>query len=681
MATYPPPLTLRVSKGALSPARVEGAKCPLVVLLVELMLAAWARPAGAADVAADASRYTLDGSISAGYRSVDVDGSKEKYREDYDLRSGGRLFSFATSAVSSAPEATPLDRFRLEVETPGDEPYSNFRLAASDRERFDLSARFTRSRYFYAVPELFEAPVSGDVRTDDLHDFDVVRVNGAVDLTLRAGSLPALRLGYRLYDRDAGDRTISTVRIPGGDTFLMHAPSSNVANVVLAGTTLRLFDASVFLEQRYRWTDRHLRLRDPLDPAGLDPTDSSTLSSFEMREKDTIDAPMTTVRVQRAIGERTEVAAAYFFSQATMDFDRRQTRDGASNVPAFSGSTAATAGGDGTLTTNVADVSTTVRLADRARVHTAYRFDERLQDGALSEVGTFGAVEAHTDDLDRSHSVSTELEVEPRPDLQLGAGARYRNRRADLTLTPDVITDTVSAIARVRYRPRPYLDLFARYENVQIDDPLSVPGDPGDSPPLPGRETVLTFVNRGTAGVRLTPWTWGELSYQLIADNRENDTFDARTWTLGNSVAVTVTPLAGLTVMASYMRRDLDSRADILTAPLYAQTVSEQDGSEDVVTSTLRYDFGFVGQRWSGGWNFMWFDSESTLKPRLETGGGRHTRYDLDRFDTGVFLTLLHGFLEPTVEFRYVDYTQRPLAENDYRATIVVLRATRRFSF
>jgi hypothetical protein len=655
----------------------------IVLLLVASVSVVPTRPTGAAD-AADAAvpSYRFDGSISSGYRTVDIDGSKDKYREDYDLRSGGRLFSLATSAVSSTPEATPLDRFRLEVETPGDEPYSNFRLAASDRGRFDLSARFTRSRYFYAVPELFQAPVPEVRPTDDLHDFDVVRVNGAVDLTLRAGSLPPLRLGYRLYDRDAGNRrTTSTVRIPGGDTFLVRAPSSSVANVVLAGTTLRLFDASVSLEQRYRWTDRSLKLHDPLDPAGVDPTDGSTLDRYDAREKDTIDTPMTTVRVERAIGERAEVAATYFFSHANMDVDQRRMREGTSNVPAFSGDTRATASGDGTLTTNVADVSATVRLSERLRVHTAYRFDERSQDGRVGETGTFGDFVAKTDDLDRSHSVSTEIEVEPRADLLLGAGMRYRSRHLDLGLTPDVTTDTISALGRIRYRPRPYLDLFARYENIEIDDPLTVPGDSVGTPTIPDRETLLTFVNRGTVGVRLLPWTWGELSYQLIADNRENDTFDGRAWTLGNGVAVTVTPLAGLTVMASYTRRDLDNRTDILVAPLYTRTISEQDGTENVVTSTLRYDFGVVGQRWSGGGTFSWFDSDSTLKPRLETGGGTHTRYDLDRFDSGVFLTLLHDFLEPTIEFRYIDYAERPLTDNDYRATIVVLRATKRFSF
>jgi hypothetical protein len=69
------------------------------------------------------------------------------------------------------------------------------------------------------VPQLFESAVAGDVRLDDLHDFNVVRTNGIVDLTVHAPNLPTLFFGYRLYERHGDD--ISTVRIPVGDTFLV----------------------------------------------------------------------------------------------------------------------------------------------------------------------------------------------------------------------------------------------------------------------------------------------------------------------------------------------------------------------------------------------------------------------------------------------------------------------------
>jgi hypothetical protein len=628
------------------------------------------------------SSYTMETAVTGGYRTVDIDGSKARYREDYNLRSGGRLFNFAIKGSSSAPDSTAVDRFRLEVDTPGDEPVSHFRLTAADRKLFDLRARFTRSKYEYAVPQLFEAPVSGNVRTDDLHDFDIVRTNGAVDLTVRPPNLPTLHFGYRLYHRDADSSSISTVRISGGDTFLVRAPFDSTTNVGQVGTTFRAFDTDVFLQQEYRRVDRHPDLRDVLNPAGLDPTDGSRLSFYRNDQDEHIDIPATTVRLRRSIGDAIDLSAAYFFSYADLSFDRDRRRTGTDSTGAAAGDQNVSGDGDANLTTNIVDIAASVRVSDRVRVHTTYRYNDRSQDGSLDELSGFGVLDSDTDDDVRINSVSGEVEVEPRPNLLLRGGVRYSHRDADLSfVSENVTTDTVGTIGSVRYRPWSFVNVFARYENVQIDDPYVVPGEPTSVPPLPDRETALTFVNRGSAGFRLKPLDWMEIRYQMNADSRENDDFGARAWVFGNSVTLALSPIKGLTALASYTYRDLDRRADIFVAPLYERTTSVQEGSENVFVSVLRYDFALFGQQWSSGWNVSYVDSDSTYRPRLESGGGRRTSFDLDRVDGGAFLTLYHRFLEPTIEFRMVDYNQSPLTRNDYRATMVVLKATRRFSF
>ena len=142
---------------------------------------------------------------------------RTKYDEDYNLQPGGRLFLFTLDGEARDPDKAPLDRFHLEVDTPGDEPVSRFVLTAEDRALWSLRADFIRSKYFYDVPSLFAAPVAGDIRLNDLHDFDLTRTNGVVELTRpRSGGLPTFILGYRLYEREGDD--VSTVLVPGGDT-------------------------------------------------------------------------------------------------------------------------------------------------------------------------------------------------------------------------------------------------------------------------------------------------------------------------------------------------------------------------------------------------------------------------------------------------------------------------------
>src|SRR6185436_15751189 len=175
---------------------------------------------------------------------VDIDGSKDKYREDYNLRSGGRLFTLAADGVAHDPATAPVDRFSLLVDRPGDEPVSTFHLSSANERDWDFRANFVRSKYFYEVPQLFENPVPGDVRTDDLHDFDQIRTNGSVDFTLHRDGWPTLILGYRLY-RLEGDAISTVFDAAGGDTFLVHAPSDTRAHVGRIGTEFRALGTDV----------------------------------------------------------------------------------------------------------------------------------------------------------------------------------------------------------------------------------------------------------------------------------------------------------------------------------------------------------------------------------------------------------------------------------------------------
>jgi hypothetical protein len=285
-----------------------------------------------------------------------------------------------------------------------------------------------------------------------------------------------------------------------------------------------------------------------------------------------------------------------------------------------------------------------------------------------------------TGDHVRLNRLTAEVEVEPRRDLSLRAGVRYAWQDVNLSSGDGPqSTGTLGAIADVRYRPCAPVDLFLRYENAQIDDPYTIAGDPSARPPLPGRETTLTVRNRGSAGLTVRPWTWATLSYRLVADSGTNGSFDARSQAFGNSATVTLTPLANLTFFGSYTRRDLDNRADIDFAPSYARATSVQSGSEDVLVSQLTYDFGLAGERWQSGWNVYYVQSDQQLRPRFAGDLVGRTAFDLDRVDAGAFLTWVHPWVEPTVEVRRIDYNEPGHPRNDYQATIIVVKLTRRF--
>jgi hypothetical protein len=625
--------------------------------------------------------FTLGASVTAGYRSVGVDGSEAKYREDYNLRSGGRLFDLDVDGVAKDPATSPLDRFHLLVDTPGDEPTSTFLLTAADRQRWDFRADFTRSKYFYAVPALFETPVPGDGRTDDLHDFDLIRTDGAVDFTLRLPNLPKVFVGYRLY-RQEGDTT-STVTVPGGDTFLVRAPLDARTHVAVAGTELDVLGADVFVQQQYRRLTRDFGAHGPLpgSAAGLDPTDASTLTRYDSAGGEHVDEPVTTLRLRRPLGDRVEVSGGWFFSHAGLDSSWTTRSDATSDVPGLGGASRRLRTAHATLDTNVGDAGVTAGLTDGLAAHATYRFDEQAERGGLTQRDPVGLLTIGSGHHLRLHRLTGDLEWTPRRDVTLRAGLRYAWRLADFAESGvgPITTQTLGAIADARWRPSRLVDVFARYESAQVDDPYVVAGDAQGAPPLPGRETTLTFQNRGSAGATLRPRDWATLGYRFVADSRENASFGARSVAYGNSATVTLTPLPSLSILAAYTRRDLDNRADILIAPVYARTRALQQGSEDVLTTQATYDFGLLGQRWTAGCHLFYVRSDQHWSPRFEGVPGAATLFDLSRVDGAAFLTYRHPWIEPSLEVRVVDYGERVLPRNDYRATIVTVSFTRRF--
>lgn len=618
--------------------------------------------------------YHLSGEVTAGYRNVDIDGAKEKFREDYDLRSGLRLFSLTVAGTSAQPQKTPVDRVRLELKNVGDEPFTSYRLSLFDRKLFDLRAAFTRSRYFYAVPALFEKGVSGIPRTDDLHDFDFERTNGTVDLVLRPRGLPRVELGYRLY-RLNGD-SLTTVRMPEGDLFISRAPVRSNTHVAHFGTQFTLFGTNLALTQDLRITDRIRDLRTPTNTAGLNPADRSTLTTFQREQDENVEVPTTRVRIRRKIGDRTELVGSYLFSHGELDITRNTRSVGTSNLAAFDQNRRARESGGATLDTHIADLSLTTQILENLLLDTTYRFNERSQHGDFLEQAAGNLLTIATGDHVRIHSGGSELVFFPHPVLELRTGVRYLHRDALFSVSDlSISTDQVSVVGGIRVRPTRYLDFYGRYENGETDDPYIVPGNDA----VPDREIEPRFVNRGAVGTWVSVGKRARVHYELAIESLENDTFNGSFDTLANSLSLELTPIAGLTFLGAYTHRDVNTRAPIFIAPSFTEQISRYRGSEDIFSSTLSYDFTVAGQKFSYAWAVNFVSSDNQLRPRLERVPKARTLFNLERIDAGTSLVYHYHLIEPAIEVRFIDYSEQVLGANDYGALILNFKLTKRF--
>lgn len=650
----------------------------LVTVAVLLAPVLAALPVRAEDEPSWLDAYSWSAETSAGYRLVDIDGSKAKYREDYDLRSGGRLLGLSVSGRATDPGASRVDRFRLEVDTPHDEPYSRVRAMLADDQLYDLRLGFDRSNYDYAVPQLFQAPVAGVARRDDLHDLDLTRSRGTLDLTVRPASWATLLAGYHAYSR-VGD-TVTTRFVPGADTFLVREDVDSVTHVGYVGTQLRLLETDIDLRQEFRRTDATYELGGPRPgtAGGLDPTDAGTLARLVGDHDARVDAPTTRLRLHRGFGDRIDVTGGYLYTHAALDFDADRVRRGTVSNPAFPASDARTATGSAELDAHVVDLESTARVTDRVRVTTAYRFDVREQSGGVVRRDAFGRIAAETGYRIRTHTFDGTVEADLRDDLTVRTGARLAYRDADIAAR-DVGTDGVGLLADVRYRPWTFLGFDLRYESLHVDDPWVARGDDVAGIVVPERETSLTFVNRGSAGVRVSPVRWAALRYRFLADSRENDSFGARVAAFGHEASIDLAPRDDLSFFVSWSHRDLDRSGDIRIAPLYGPLTALERGTEDVLVAQLAWAFEALSQRWSVGSTVSVAAADQLLRPAFERGRAR-TALDLRRVDGGAWLRLHHRWIEPGIEFRMIDYDERVLPANDYRATMALFTLTRRWS-
>src|SRR4029077_10649198 len=131
----------------------------------------------------------------------------------------------------------------------------------------------------------------------------LTRTNGLAELRVHPQGLPTVILGYRLYELEGDGGSTSTVLVPGGGNFVVLAPQRQVTNVGSLGTEFTALGTGFFVEQQYRRVSRSSGRHGPQVPAGLDPAQGFTLTSWQSVEDDHIDIPITRVRVRRPVGD------------------------------------------------------------------------------------------------------------------------------------------------------------------------------------------------------------------------------------------------------------------------------------------------------------------------------------------------------------------------------------------
>jgi hypothetical protein len=167
------------------------------LLGLALILSLVALPAPAQD---DSMAFT--GQIFVGYRTVDVGGTENKYKEDINLEKGPRLFNFNFVLQPNGDLKQYVDRVDFTMSNFGGDPFESMHLDVRKYGRYDFRLLHTKSSYFYQDTILPEDPArSREVVAGDFRHFNFDRVRDEAKLGLQLNKAAKFTFDFNRYTK------------------------------------------------------------------------------------------------------------------------------------------------------------------------------------------------------------------------------------------------------------------------------------------------------------------------------------------------------------------------------------------------------------------------------------------------------------------------------------------------
>jgi hypothetical protein len=410
---------------------------------------------------------SLQGWVELLYRSVDVDGSSDKYNEDFDgLGDGMRVRNLGL--IYDRSDGRLMDFARLDMRGLGGDPWESIDFRLGNAGFYEVSANWTKQSYIY---NLFDGAPDRDA-----HVYDTERQITNIALTFFPTEKIEVRAAYRENQR-TGDTLF--MKNEAGDDFALPTPMDLVYRYYTVGATFEAGPVDIVFEQTLRDHTIHFNhVAGVLGEGQVGLGAGTVLNEYDWNQQQTGTEDVTTLIVSSEIGQRVDITAAIFGtllgSQTVQD-----------TVLLNSDSVT-----DGTNLTKleadwfVGDLGLSVLLHRIATFHLNYRsYTYDVKGDNLDDLGGTGAPAGSNTKFDWERKVVSALfEVRPLRTLTLRLGGRQAermlvrngfgrpNRDTDFRSDPDR-----SLTGGLTWRATGWFTLNANYEDVQVDQPFTAP--------------------------------------------------------------------------------------------------------------------------------------------------------------------------------------------------------------
>ncbi len=598
-----------------------------------------------APVLADEDGAFFDGKVRLGFRAVSIDGADSKFKEDYNLDDGPRLFDLSFDFAPAGSMRGAVDRVHLDLSNLGGDPFETMDLRVDKFGAYKFKYQRSKSDYFYhdqfLPPELVNFRLSNG---GDFHTFDFERVRENADLTVTVSPRAKFVFGF---DRTTKIGESTTTLDISRDEFEFDKPIHESLNDYRAGFEYSWGKATLTLEERVRDYENVVDLFLPGASEGENPAPvSASLAFFFLDQPYDYTSYDHTARLVYRPNAKLTLRGALTIQDLSLDVEASERSAGTD----FADRPVTTnASGEGEIERDLAlfDFDLSYAINTRLSVVGGLRRKTLDQEGEFTFGGSRNAgtweVENTTGEVG--------LQVAISPQLTVSGGVRLESRDVEFgqeeALDPgeslaveDEDTEHTGVYALVGWQPSKRLRLTLDVENSSYDDPLTVA--------LPTDRQRIRLAGR----FNLDNGFW--LNGSFVANDYENgdSDWDASTDQVSLRVGYQTKVLA---VSAGYNLVSIDRAIDQLV--LGRVLAIDYEADADFVDASLSWK---AQEAWSLGGDARLYQNDGS--------------FGLERTD-------LRGWVEHTFKqgyalragYRTIDYDEDRFDFDDYDADVLEL--------
>lgn len=269
---------------------------------------------------------TSSGYWEFGIRSVDVDGSKDKYRQHVNLDSGVWLSGFGWVIKPEEKTALTPDRVEISATDLGSEPFQNWQIGIRKYGSYRFNYQRQKSAYFYQ--DILIDPVDENPEMSnggDFHHFDFDRVRDQLNFDYHPNDRAQVMLDYSQYTKQGESTTVLDI---SREEFELQQPVDQKLKNYKLGFEYRWDKATITVNQRWRdfYNDVEIFLLGSSEGSSVE--DPTQLDSFFLQQPYGYDSRETQVDLTFRPNENWVIQTDVLYADLDMDLNSLETATG-----------------------------------------------------------------------------------------------------------------------------------------------------------------------------------------------------------------------------------------------------------------------------------------------------------------------------------------------------------------